>query len=523
MRARSVEEASGYQYRVLGLPLAAIVVLASLGLIPGIRQHPVLGPTFWLWTAFLTLWLALLAYRAGRHHRQLSLEFIPRKQHYIQACVQLVVFTYWGRYWPQVYDHAILIFAQLVFAYAIDSLLTWTRREKYVLGFGPWPIIFSTNLFLWFRDDWFYLQFLMIALGFLGKEFVHWQRDGKSVHIFNPSAFSLGLFSLVLIVTGTTDLTWGANIATTLSLAPNIYLVIFLLGLVVMYFFNTTLVSAVAAATLFGLSALYLEVMKVPYFIDSAIPIAVFLGLHLLVTDPSTSPSTPLGKAIFGCLYGLGVFGLYELLGRFGAPTFYDKLLCVPLLNLSVQGIDRFARARLNAGWVKRLALQQATTRSNLAYMAVWIAFFSTMAAIGLTDSKHIGDSLPFWQQACGDNRRGACETLLRIERGYCDNNVGWACNEVGLHYAQGGITTPDPERSHAYIARSCELGYWTGCVNLRKLARQMPPASLGSDNPGIPDLRALLREGGQNLLTMPEDELYARACGHGWTFACLK
>jgi hypothetical protein len=68
---------------------------------------------------------------------------------------------------------------QLLFAYGFDILLSWSRQKKYVLGFGPFPIIFSTNLFLWFKDDWFYLQFLMIAVGFLGKEFVRWNRGGK--------------------------------------------------------------------------------------------------------------------------------------------------------------------------------------------------------------------------------------------------------------------------------------------------------------------------------------------------------
>ena len=55
---------------------------------------------------------------------------------------------------------------QGVFAYAFDMLLWRSRRRAYVLGFGPFPIIFSTNLFLWFRDDWFYLQFLALAVGF---------------------------------------------------------------------------------------------------------------------------------------------------------------------------------------------------------------------------------------------------------------------------------------------------------------------------------------------------------------------
>ena len=120
---------------------------------------------------------------------------------------------------------------------------------------------------------------------------------------------------------------------------------LFVIGLVVMYFFAITPVTAMAAATLFGLSALYVAVTGVPYFVDSEIPSAVFLGLHLLVTDPSTSPRTPLGRAIFGVLYGLGVFALYALLGALGLPTFYDKLLCVPLLNLMVPA-HRSRRAR---------------------------------------------------------------------------------------------------------------------------------------------------------------------------------
>src|SRR5690606_5046684 len=148
----------------------------------------------------------------------------------------------------------------------------------YLLGFAPFPIILSINLFLWFKDDWFYLQFVMIAVGMLGKEFVRWNRDGRSVHIFNPSAFSLGLFSLVLIATGTTDLTWGPEIASTLTLAPGIYTYLFLGGLVVMYFFSITLLAGAAAATLFGLSALYSAITGVPYFLDSEIPAAVFLG-----------------------------------------------------------------------------------------------------------------------------------------------------------------------------------------------------------------------------------------------------
>ena len=38
-------------------------------------------------------------------------------------------------------------------------------------------------------------------------------------------------------------------------------------------------------------------------------------GMHLLFTDPSTSPRTELGRIIFGVLYGLSTVALYAVLG----------------------------------------------------------------------------------------------------------------------------------------------------------------------------------------------------------------
>ncbi len=395
--------------RILWLPLALTVGLAMLSFVPRVRDSAIVFRSFWAAAAVLVVWQAWLFLRARGEGASAGPFFRIelRPQHYVQAAVQFSVYAYWGYYWRPVYDYAWLLIAQLAFAYAFDMLLAWSLREKYVLGLGPFPIVFSTNLFLWFRDDWFYLQFLMIAVGFLGKKFVRWNRDGRRVHIFNPSAFPLALFSLVLIVTNTTDLTWGQDIATTLSLAPHIYLFLFSIGLVVMYFFSITLVAGTAAGVLFGASALYSAMTGVPYFIDSEIPTAVFLGLHLLVTDPSTSPRTPPGKFVFGVLYGMGVLVLYALLGAAGVPTFYDKLLSVPLLNLSVRWIDRLVRS-IPAGSMIRLA------GSNRVHMAVWAAFFIAMASVGATDGTHRGDTLPFWEQACTEGRRNACERLVR-------------------------------------------------------------------------------------------------------------
>ena len=539
------EPAGAPALAVWAVPLGLTLALAATSLAPRVQSNAVLAGSFQAAAAVLTVWQAVLRLRLRlRPAAPRSFRVVLRPQHYLQAAVQLSVFLYWGYFWRPVYDHAWLLAGQLLFAYAFDLLLSWSRRERHVLGFGPFPIIFSTNLFLWFRDDWFHLQFAMLAAGFLGKEFVRWRREGRSTHIFNPSAFSLGLFSLMLLATGTTDLTWGQDIASTLTLAPRIYLFLFLIGLVVMYAFSITLVAGSAAVVLFGSSALYSAVAGVPYFIDSEIPSAVFLGLHLLVTDPSTSPRTPLGKALFGALYGAGVFALYALLGAAGLPTFYDKLLCVPLLNLSVQRIDRLAAvlarrgAARNPGKAQKAPPEPAAsarrgatgtrapagvhlprlgTQANLLHMGVWALFFGAMTAAGATDGRHRGDSVPFWERVCAEDRPQACARLLRIETNYCGDNAGWACNELGRHYRQGVVVAVDPERALEHFARACEARFQAGCVNL------LDPASTVRADPRALDLRLLLREAGPNLLDLPEPALYARACEHGWSFACRR
>lgn len=497
-------------------PLALTSGLLALSLLPRVQASPRLTWAFWLAAALLLVWQAALTL-STKSHVPGFVSTPPRAQHYIQMCCHLCVYGYWGYYWAPVYPYLPLLVAQVLFAYAFDMLLSWSRHRPFAVGFGPIPIVFSTNLFLWFRDDWFAFQFLLIAVGFLGKAFVQWDRDDRRVHIFNPSAFALALFSLVLIVTGTTPVTWAQEINTTFGLGPHIYRVLFLIGLVVMYCFSTTYVTAAAAATLFGLSALYSAATGIPYFVDSEIPSAVFLGLHLLVTDPSTSPRTPLGRVLFGVAYGIGVFGLYALLGALGVPTFYDKLLCVPLLNLLVPAIDRLVARLGERPFIAMLGLAPPLGRHNLAHMAAWVAFFAAMTVTGRTDGMQRGDALPFWQQACAEGRPQACARLLRIEGAYCVDNAGWACNELGMHYAEGRLVPADADRAVAYFSRACEGRFQAGCMNL------LDPVAPSRANPRVFDLRLLVREGGANLTAMPEPDLYARACHHGWTFACAK
>jgi hypothetical protein len=509
--------------RILALPVAFGASLASLAVLPSVRQNPRVVWAFLGAAAVLAFWSVLLAL-TSRSHKP-GIEVNLRKQHYLQACAQGSVLLYWGWHWPQVYESAYFILAQLFFAYAFDMLLVWSRRDTYTLGFGPFPVIFSINLFLWFKPDWFYLQFAMVALGFAAKELLRWNKDGRQVHIFNPSSFPLAVFSLGLLLTETSGLTWGREIATTQFYPPHIYLMLFLIGLPGQYFFGVTLMtmSAVVTTYLFGLG--YLAATGIYFFYDSYIPIAVFLGMHLLFTDPSTSPRTELGRIVFGALYGLSTIALYQLLGSAGMPTFYDKLLQVPLLNLSIKAIDHVARSRwVQAFSPERIGRALTPHQRHLAFMSLWgIVFVGMSAAQGVGDD-HPGQWLPFWRQACNDGRSYACPYLADLQVGYCRRGSGWACNEAGLlHVAisQSGedLRRLDPLGAAEPFARGCELGVAAACHNSIILSKG--EGEFAGAKPRLDDYPIILRGSKGEIQERDPAKLRALACRQGWQDAC--
>jgi len=191
--------------------------------------------------------------------------------------------------------------------------------------------------------------------------------------------------------------------------------------------------------------------------------------------------------------------------------------LAVPLLNLSVRGIDSLVQIARESPALARFRIEWAPLSSNLAHMAAWIVFFGAMTAMGKTDGKHTGDSLPFWEQACAHDRANACSRLIQLETTYCGDNSAWACNELGVHFRRGVAVAPDSELARGYLARACEIRFQAACVNL------LDPDGLNRSDPRPLDLRLLLREAGQNLMEMSEPGLYARACDHDWAFACSR
>src|SRR5690606_28707521 len=143
---RAFELSSRAAFALHGAFVAALLVLSQL---PLLDDRPVVRDST-VGAALLLLAWSVLLFGVVRRGHSVTLELAPRRQHYLQACQQGVVLLVWGYYWREVYHAAPLIVAQILFAYGLDSLLSWTRRGRFVLGFGPFPVVFSISLFLWF-------------------------------------------------------------------------------------------------------------------------------------------------------------------------------------------------------------------------------------------------------------------------------------------------------------------------------------------------------------------------------------
>lgn len=503
----------GSFHRLL-LPLGPIAALAAMGGLP-LASDGRVREALWGAAALLGIWYGGLALGVIRRGRTLAVAVDVRKQHYLQACAQGSVLLYWGYYWREVYDSAHLIAAQLIFAYGFDLLLSWSRRDTYTLGFAPFPVIFSINLFLWFKPEWFPLQFLLVAVGLAAKELIRWEKGGRQVHVFNPSSFPLGLFSLALIATGATDMTWGQEIATTLNNAPHIYLLIFLVGLPGQFLFGVTTMTMSAVVTMYAFGLLYFGATGTYYFVDSYIPIAVFLGMHLLFTDPSTSPRTELGRMLFGGLYATSVIVLYYVLGRLGAPTFYDKLLAVPLMNITIKAIDWLATGPLRRFDPALLVQGAIGQRRHLAYMMVWTCVFVVMSVAQAVGDTHRGQWVTFWLKACEENRPNACRQAGLLTSAYCRTGSGWACNEYGV-LLQPALR---PELAARSFQRACDLGFSLGCDNLDPAAAQHPRRGA----PALDDYRIVLQGRKGPLPDVTPLGLYQRACIQGFIDACRR
>jgi hypothetical protein len=192
----------------------------------------------------------------------------------------------------------------------------------------------------------------------------------------------------------------------------------------------------------------------------------------------------------------------------------------VPLLNLSIKGIDRLARSR-RLGVFDPGALWRSLDprRRHLAYMSIWAIVFGVMSAAQGVGDSHPGQWLPFWRQACQDGRPYACPYLADLSLGLCNQGSGWACNEAGLlHIALSrsgeDARRLDPAGAAEPLRRGCDLGFTTACANLRG-------GALAASPPTLEDYPIILKGSKGTIRERDPSALYALACLQGWPGTC--
>ena len=255
----------------------------------------------------------------------------------------------------------------------------------------------------------------------------------------------------------------------------------------VQYFFSVTLLTFSAMLAIGMVNFIYFQATGVYFFAVTNIPVAVFLGLHLLMTDPATTPRSSMGKIAFGGLYGVGVCVAFWGLEALDLPSFYDKLVVVPILNLLAPLLDRLAGVSL-LGKYGRWEMLAGPRKVNLGYMGCWIVLFLVMLRTGYVEAPHPGDTLQFWEKAAAEKRPNATKYLIRVIHNL-DNHLhdaslpvetvgamgpqtreqslGALCNEAGAIYSEGKLVQADPAKACRYFAQACDFGNVEGCANL--------------------------------------------------------
>lgn len=83
--------------RLLFLPLALGLALASFAFLPRIQSNPRLLKSFVVAGAGLFVWWTLVWWKA--RGRGVRLDRLLRPEHYMQTAAQLSIYVYWGFYW----------------------------------------------------------------------------------------------------------------------------------------------------------------------------------------------------------------------------------------------------------------------------------------------------------------------------------------------------------------------------------------------------------------------------------------
>jgi hypothetical protein len=203
-------------------------------------------------------------------------------------------------------------------------------------------------------------------------------------------------------------------------------------------------------------------------------------------------------------------------------PTFYDKLLQVPALNLSVRALDRAARSTwLQSFDPARLGRSLVPRQRFVAYQLAWIVVFAAMSAAQAVGDSHRGQWVPFWENACREGRPRACRYVANLQLMLSAAGSGWACDEAGVRRqaTSPGELPGDLARMTASFERGCRLGFVPACRNAARAPNGSPTFERAP--PTLADYPIVLRGSKGPITDRTPAGLTAHACAQGWPGTC--
>lgn len=291
---------------------------------------------------FLLVSLGLLA-----RWRRWPVRWVVKRSHVLPMALQFIIFAYWALYWSDTQQILGIVAAQVLFAGLLEGALGLWKEREWRLGMGPFPIVFSVNLFVWYRGSEIWCGFAIIAIALFAKAFI--QRQGR--HIFNPSALGISVLGLGYMVElafvgwGNTSIFTFVDVSHPLNAAPNMTELILLLGLVPQRRFPIVLVSLAALVSMLILGDSFEGLNPLAWMTYRPLhPLwpPVFLALVLLATDPSTIPKTQNGRVLFGLALGLLITLGSSAANGLGSDDYFTKVMPIPLINLLAWRFDRW-------------------------------------------------------------------------------------------------------------------------------------------------------------------------------------
>ncbi len=293
--------------------------------------------------------------------------------HVLPAMIQGIVFGYWASYWPEAFQQLLVIGVQLAVAYAFEFLLMWTLRRPYTLGLGPFPIVFSANLFVWFAPGELLLGTLVIAVALSSKALI--VSNGR--HIFNPSVLGVSAVAALCIL-------WPSwftyhDISTDFGRPPYMPYLILALALIPQIRLRTTPVSVGAILAMLGIM---MTVFALTGYKKAPSPWwpPWLLAITLLAPDPATIPAGSLARFLFGMFVGASFYVAAKVLEYSVGTDYFAKVIPIAIANYMVPTFER-AASRLSA----RLPQLPSGGAEARVYTAAWVSVWVIICVVSFS------------------------------------------------------------------------------------------------------------------------------------------